>query len=158
MEQGGDGAAGGEDGDVVAAARGLEHALQALLDPSGKRLPALQPVVGMIASVPALHHQCEQALKFTAVLRAIAQDVQGVGLFPDQPRQQGTDHAVGIELIERRVGLDSRNRAAAGVQGLQRQTCGILLAAQVTGHATIQLHTQLSQVVAQGLALTHTDG
>ncbi len=39
----------------------------------------------MFAIVPALHHQCEKALKLAAVLCAIAQDVQGVGLLRQQP-------------------------------------------------------------------------
>jgi len=84
--------------------------------------------------------------------------VQGIGFFWQQPGQQGADDAIGIELIERGVGLNSRHRAAAGMQGLQGQACGILLATQVACHAAVQPNTQLGQVLTQGLALAHAHG
>ncbi|MNP24147.1 hypothetical protein D3C76_1168930 [compost metagenome] len=158
MEQGGNGAARGEDGDIVAATGGIQYALQAALHAGGERLPGLQAIVGMFAIVPALHHQCEQALELAAVLRAIAQDVQGVGLLRQQPGQQGTDHTIGIELIECCIGLNSRYRAAIGEQCIQGQARGILLAAQVACHAAVQPYTELGQVLTQGLALAHAHG
>ncbi|MNC52335.1 hypothetical protein D3C75_1016770 [compost metagenome] len=112
----------------------------------------------MFAIVPALHHQREQALKLAAMLRSIAQHMQGIGLFRQQVGQQGAYHPVGIELIECGVGLNRRHRAAVGVQRLQRQPCGILLAAQVASHAAVQPHAQLGQVFTQGLALAHAHG
>ncbi|SPO56252.1 protein of unknown function [Pseudomonas sp. JV551A1] len=158
VEQGGNGAARGEDGDVVTAAGGIENTLQAALHAGGERLPGLQAIVGMFAIVPALHHQCEQALELAAVLRAIAQDVQGVGLLRQQPGQQRTDHAIGIELIEGRIGLNSRHRAATGLQYFQRQARGILLAAQVACHAAVQPYPELGKVFTQSLALAHAHG
>lgn len=84
MEQGGNGTARGENGDIVAAAGGIQYALQPTLYAGSKRLPGFQAVIGMLPVVPALHHQGEQALELAAVLRSIAQDVQGVWLLRQQ--------------------------------------------------------------------------
>lgn len=44
------------------------------------------------------------------------------------------------------------------MQGLQGQARGILLAAQVACHATVQPYTQLGQVLTQRVALAHATG
>jgi len=158
VEQGGDGATGGEHRDVVATAGSVQHPLQAGVDPCGERLPGLQAVVLMFAGVPALHHQGEQTLELATVLHAIAQDVPGVRLIGHQARQQGADNAVGIELVERRVGLEGRDGMAITFQGFQREPGGVLLAPQVTRHTAVQAQAKLSQVFAQRLALPDAHG
>jgi len=94
----------------------------------------------------------------TPARNAATQDMPGVRLIGHQARQQGADNAVGIELVERRVGLDGRNGMAIPFQGFQRQPGGVLLAPQVTRHAAVQAQAKLSQVFAQRLALPDAHG
>ncbi|MCY1435461.1 hypothetical protein D9M71_515580 [compost metagenome] len=76
VEQGGNGAARGKDGNVVRGLGGIEDALQASLNAFDKVLPGFQLGHVMFAADPAGHKQREQALEFGAVLIAIAQDIQ----------------------------------------------------------------------------------
>lgn len=80
-EQGGDGAAGGEHGDILFAGGLFEDAPQTAFDLFDIGLPALQAGLVMFAGNPAADQLGEQALELGAVLRAIAQDVQRFGLF-----------------------------------------------------------------------------
>lgn len=63
---------------------------------------------------PALDDQGEDTLEFGAVLRSVTQDVKGFGLLGQHVRQQGADHCVGIELIERGVNFHFGNRQLGG--------------------------------------------
>jgi hypothetical protein len=83
VEQGGNGATRGEQGDVFAAAGAVEHALQAATRPV-KACQVSRPSSWHARRVPALHHQGEQALELAAVLRTVAQHMQRFGLFRQQ--------------------------------------------------------------------------
>jgi len=132
--------------------------LQATLDTFHKAQPAFQPwrVVG--AGQPAFDDQGENALEFAAVLRGVAQDLQGFGFGGEQVGEQGADDCVGIEFVEGAVGFQCRYRQAQGAVLIERSGGGMLLAAQVAGHTAVEHQAHFRQVAAEYLCLFHADG
>ncbi|MCY1512383.1 hypothetical protein D9M68_468420 [compost metagenome] len=112
----------------------------------------------MGARDPAQHQLGEQPLELGAVLRGIAQHVQGFGFFREQVGEQGADHSVGIEFIERRVDLNRGGAKARGIELRQGGLGGMLLAAQVAAVAAIQAQAQLCEVRTEYLGLANADG
>ena len=112
----------------------------------------------MLTGHPALDQQGEQTLEFGAVLRAIAQHVEGMGFLRQQVRQEVTNHFISIELIERRVDFDIGGVQSGFAQLAYGCFGGVLLTAQVTTQAAIKAHTQFAKMAAQYFGLAHTDG
>lgn len=158
VEQGSDGAAGGEHSDFVGVVGGLKDALQATLDPLDKPQPAFQPGWVIGAGQPALDEQGEDALELAAVLRAIAQDMHGIGFAAEQLGQQAADNRFAVELVEGAVCLQRRNRQAEGAVLIERGGGGVLLATQVAGDAAIKRETQVCQMATEHLRLFYADG
>ncbi|MNI37625.1 hypothetical protein D3C73_917250 [compost metagenome] len=156
VEQGGDSAAGGEHGDFLRVVGLFENAVQPGANPFDKAQPAFQlrRVVG--AGQPAFDDQGEDALELGAVLRGVAQDVQGFGFVRQHGGQQCANHGVGIEFIERGIGFEDRHRQAHGSELFQRAVGSMLLAAQVTGKAAIEADAELGQVLAKDFCLANT--
>ncbi|RMT83627.1 hypothetical protein ALP39_04861 [Pseudomonas marginalis pv. marginalis] len=158
VEQGGDGAAGGEHGDFLCVVRGFKNALQATLDAFDKPQPAFEPRRVISAGQPALDDQGEDALEFAAVLRGITQDVQGVGFGGEQVGEQGADDCVGIEFVKGAVGFQDWNRQAKGAVLIEGSRGGVLLAAQVARQAAVEHQAHVRQVATEHLCLLHADG
>ena len=138
VEQGGDGAAGGEYGDFVGVVGGFKDPLQTTLDPLDKPQPAFQPGRIIGAGQPAFDDQGENALELAAVLRAVAQDVHGIRFTAEQVGQQAANDRFAVELVERAVCFQCRNRQAQGAVLVERGAGSVLLATQVAGDAAVK--------------------
>ncbi|MNF52904.1 hypothetical protein D3C84_342650 [compost metagenome] len=156
VEQGSDGAAGREHGDFLGVVGLLENSGKTALNPLDKAQPAFQLRGVVVAGQPALNDQGKNALKLTAILRGIAQDVQGFGLVRQHRRQQGADHRVSIEFVERRIRLQDRHRQANGSELFQRTGGRVLLAAQIAREAAIEADPEFRQVLAEDFCLANT--
>jgi len=156
VEQGSDGAAGGEHGYFLGVVGLFEDPLQTGLNPLDKAQPAFKArrVVG--AGEPAFDDQGEDALEFGTVLRGVAQDVQRFGLFRQHRREQGADHRVGIEFVEGGIGFQDRHRQAHRSELFQRAIGRMLLAAQIAGKAAVEADAELGQVLAEDFCLANT--
>lgn len=157
VKQGRDGAAGSEYGDFLVIAGLFEDPVQTGLNTFDKAWPAFQTWCVVGASEPAIDDQGEYALELRAVLRGIAQDVQCFRLILQQGREQGADHGVGVEFIERGIGFQDWSRQAYGSKLFQRAVGRVLLAAQVAGQASIEADTEFGEVLAKYFRLANTD-
>ena len=127
VDQGGDGAARGEDRDFLGVVGLVENAVQTGPYPLDKPQPALQARCVVGAGQPALDDQGEDALELAAVLCGIAQDFQAFGFGGEQIGEQGADDRIGVELVEGSVHLNCRYRQAAGAVLFERGAGGVLL-------------------------------
>src|SRR5690606_10749714 len=142
VQQGGNGAAGGKHGDAVLVVRLLDDAHQAGSNLLDIALPVLQVRLVVLICDPASDQFGEQALKFGAVLRAVAQDVQGLGFLRQELGQQRTNDRVGVELVEGFIDFQ-----AGRIAQLRQGGVGCFaLAAQAATEAAIQSYAKPLEV------------
>src|SRR5690606_11270943 len=159
VQQGGDGAARGENGNARLRVAGLfDDPAQPPLDPGGEALPAFQARLVQPATQPAIDDELEQALELAAVTGGVAQDIQGAGLVLEQFGQVGADQFVGLEFVEGRLDAQRRRWLAMGAQALQGMLGGVALALQFAAVAVIQAGIEAGKVFAEDLRLANAIG